>query len=266
MPFYTDQLNREIEILCPPKRIISLVPSQTELLYDLGLDKEVIGLTNFCIHPIEWFYSKTRVGGTKNINFKKIEQLKPDLIIGNKEENEKEQIEKLMTDYKVWMSDIYNLNDALNMIVQLGALVSRPTAASLIKLKITEEFMQLLNFKKELSVSTSVAYLIWRKPFMVAGSNTFIDDMLSHCNFTNVFAKNSRYFEISEQKIAEAMPEIILLSSEPYPFKEKHIQEIQNLCPNSKIILIDGELFSWYGSRLLKAASYFKKLIIKKTY
>src|ERR1700722_20147309 len=102
---FTDQMGRTISVEWPVKRIISLVPSQTELLYSLGLADEVIGITKFCVHPKEWFHSKTRVGGTKKLDFEKIAALKPDLIIGNKEENEEVQIKQLMQDYPVWMSD-----------------------------------------------------------------------------------------------------------------------------------------------------------------
>lgn len=274
MPFFTDQLNRKIELPFPPKRIISLVPSQTELLYDLGLRDEVVGITKFCIHPDEWFHSKTRIGGTKKIDFEKIKQLNPDIIIGNKEENEKDQIEQLMKDHKVWMSDIYTLKDALNMIVQIGTLVGKLQEAINLKLKIEIQFNDL-NFKlpaqpngfghsgrSTLNSKLNVAYFIWRKPFMVAGSNTFINDMLSHCGFNNVFANSNsmRYPEVNEQQIAEIKPELILLSSEPYPFKEKHIDELQSICPEAKIIIVDGELFSWYGSRLLRTPAYFEKI------
>jgi len=258
---YTDQLNRKIELPFLPKRIISLVPSQTELLYDLGLRDEVVGITKFCIHPDEWFHNKTHIGGTKKINFEKIKQLDPDLIIGNKEENEKSQIEQLMKDYKVWMSDIYNLKDALNMIVQMGTLVGKEQEAVNLKVKIELQFQTLSNLKSNIQ-HPNVAYFIWQKPFMVAGNNTFIDDMLTRCGFNNVFASDNsiRYPEVNEQQIRESKPEIILLSSEPYPFKEKHIQEFQSICPEAKIIIVDGELFSWYGSRLLNAPSYFKKI------
>ena len=286
MNLYFDQLNRKIELPFPPKRIISLVPSQTELLYDLGLRDEVLGITKFCIHPDEWFHSKTHIGGTKEIDFEKIKQLKPDLIIGNKEENEKGQIEQLMMDYKVWMSDIYTLKDALNMIVQVGTIVGKAQEAINLKLQIEIVFKAIQappNLPKgEENQQTSqtygltrysssplgrlggasVAYFIWRKPFMVAGCNTFINDMLNHCGFNNVFATSDsiRYPEVSEQQISEVKPEVILLSSEPYPFKEKHIEELKTICPEAKIIIVDGELFSWYGSRLLQAPAYFEKI------
>jgi ABC-type Fe3+-hydroxamate transport system substrate-binding protein len=260
---YTDQLNRKIELSSPPKRIISLVPSQTELLYHLGLRDEVVGITKFCVHPEEWFRSKTRVGGTKKYDFNKIKALDPDLIIGNKEENEKEQIEELMKDYNVWMSDIFDLKDAYDMITRLGTIVGKREDAVNLKLGIESRFNQ---FEAQYSTSEiqhqRAAYFIWKDPYMVAGHDTFINEMLKICGLENVFTdKDSRYPEVSNNELIAAAPGIILLSSEPYPFKEKHIEEIKKILPSAKIIIVDGEIFSWYGSRLLKAPDYFKELV-----
>lgn len=258
---YTDQLGKKIELASSPRRIISLVPSQTELLYDLGLTDEVVGITKFCIHPNEWFRSKTRIGGTKTIDFERINQLQPDLIIGNKEENEKEQIEQLMQHYPVWMSDIYTLKDALDMIIRIGTLVNKQNEALLLKLQIEATFRELNTL--ESTKKLSVAYFIWNKPWMVACGNTFIDNMLTLCGFTNAFQHLSeRYAVINEQQLIENQPDVILLSSEPYPFKEKHIFELQQLLPQAQIKIVDGELFSWYGSRLLKSPAYFKELVL----
>lgn len=264
MPAFTDQLHRIIDIPDFPKRIISLVPSQTELLHDLGLKDEVVGITKFCIHPNEWYQNKTRIGGTKTYDFEKIKSLNPDLIIGNKEENEQEQIEQLMSLYPVWMSDIYTLKDAMKMIVQIGEFVNKQTEAAALCLKIEKAFEQFYSFRASASLKQlKVAYFIWRKPYMVAAGNTFIQHLLEQCGFKNVFAGDEfeRYPEITPRQLAAADPEVILLSSEPYPFKEKHFEEFQLLCKNAKVVTVDGELFSWYGSRLQYAPAYFQKLI-----
>jgi ABC-type Fe3+-hydroxamate transport system substrate-binding protein len=264
MATFTDQLNRTISISSTPKRIISLVPSQTELLYDLGLREEVIGITRFCIHPETWFRSKERIGGTKSYNLKKIEALQPDLIIGNKEENEQHQMEALMARYQVWMSDIYTLADALEMIVKLGELLNRKQEAQELTIRIEKDFSALQAFVSEHPVKKKrVAYFIWRKPYMVASSNTFIHHMLTRCGFVNVFSGEAftRYPEISPLQLQERAPDVILLSSEPYPFKEQHVEEFQQICKHAKIVTVDGELFSWYGSRLLHATAYFRNLI-----
>jgi len=256
---FTDQMSHQVTLSAPPKRIISLVPSQTELLYDLGLEEEVVGITKFCIHPEKWFRHKTRVGGTKQYDFDKIESLQPDLIIGNKEENDEEQIRLLQSKYPVWMSDIHNLHEALEMIRGISDLTGRAGKGEEITGKISSLFNEL---KSELSLrpKLSAAYLIWRHPYMAAGHNTFIDSMLHLLNMQNVFA-DTRYPETTTEELKELAPQVILLSSEPYPFREKHIAEIQQAIPSAKVILADGEMFSWYGSRLLMAPAYFRRLL-----
>lgn len=252
---FTDQLNNTIELKSYPKRIVSLVPSQSELLWDLGLREELVGITKFCIHPKELYKSITKIGGTKTIDIQKIRALKPDLIIGNKEENEHGQITELQKEFPVWMSDIYNLENALTMIQSVGALVNRVEEAHKIKDNIQTSFFNLNTINK------SVLYLIW-KPYMAAGKATFIGDMLHKMGLQNVITdKNGRYPNLSLEDIKSLNPEFIFLSSEPYPFKEKHIQEFKEHLPNSKIVLVDGEMFSWYGSRLLKSVSYFNELL-----
>ena len=256
---YIDQMQQEVTLTSPPKRIISLVPSQTELMYDLGLSEEVVGITKFCIHPEEWFRNKTRVGGTKQYHFDKIALLEPDLIIGNKEENEEEQIRELQKQYPVWMSDIHNLDEALEMIRQIGELTGTKEKADQIASQIAHEFASL---EKEMSAmrSLNVAYLIWKNPYMAAGHNTFVDSMLQRLRMNNVFS-SGRYPETTLDEMKELSPEVVLLSSEPYPFKEQHIQEIKAVLPKTIILLVDGEMFSWYGSRLLKSPTYFRAII-----
>lgn len=251
----TDQMGRTVSIPANPQRIVSLVPSQTELLFDLGLGDRVVGITKFCIHPAEWFKTKTRIGGTKNFNFEVIHQLNPDLIIGNKEENYLEGIEVLAKNYPVWMSDIYTLADALAMITAIGSLTQTEAKA--------QELVNVIKLGFEAlkpPAPRRALYLIWRNPFMAASSNTFIDAMLPYAGFTNVIA-DERYPELSAETIRALNPEYILLSSEPYPFKDKHMSELQTLVPDAKIRLVNGELFSWYGSRLQYAPAYFAKLV-----
>lgn len=251
----TDQMGKEVEFSFPPKRVVSLVPSQTELLFDLGLDMEIVGVTWFCIHPDE-AKSKSRVGGTKNLKLDKIKALQPDLIIANKEENEKEQVEALAREFPVWTSDIHDLNGALDMCRQLGKITGKEEEANAIAGRIVDSFKDLPDAK-----GLRVLYLIWKGPYMSVGHDTFISHMLYKCGFANVMSAESRYPEVSEQQIKDLAPDLIFLSSEPYPFKEKHIAELQQLCPQSRVQLVDGEMFSWYGSRLLQAADYLKQLI-----
>jgi ABC-type Fe3+-hydroxamate transport system substrate-binding protein len=256
MPFFSDQLHRTIELKKPPQRIISLVPSQTELLYHLGLEEEVVGITKFCIHPESWFRGKQRIGGTKNINIEKIKTLQPDLIIANKEENVQEQIEELAILFPVWVSDVNTLEEAYDMIEGIGRVTTRSAEATQLITSIKTIFSQLQTPDTKLKT----AYLIWKDPFMSIGGDTFIHDMLQQAGFSNIFENHSRYPSITVEGLRTAGCQLLLLSSEPYPFKQKHIDELTSQLPYTKIMLVDGEMFSWYGSRLLKAPAYFHRL------
>ncbi len=258
---YTDQMGRKIVLEQQPKRIVSLVPSQTELLFDLGLDEEVVGITRFCIHPHHQFKAKTRVGGTKQLYLDRIRALKPDLIIANKEENNKEQILELANDFPVWISDIIDLTDALKMIESIGQLVQREAEAITLAREIAIAFTQLQ--PQPLAALPSAVYVIWQNPWMVAASDTFIHNMLPYAGFRNYFADQQRYPEINLSDLENRPPDVILLSSEPFPFKQKHQAALQKQFLNTTIVLADGELFSWYGSRLLHAAAYFRNLRAK---
>jgi ABC-type Fe3+-hydroxamate transport system substrate-binding protein len=239
-----------------------LVPSQTELLSYLNLEKEVIGITKFCVHPEKWFKNKTRVGGTKNLNLKIIDQLSPDLIIANKEENVKEQIEELAKKYDVWITEVNNLNNAINMISDIGKLTNQTEAASTLALQIKDKFEKLKNYFSD-KRKVPAAYFIWKAPYMVAAGDTFINDMMQYCGLENIFSEKKRYPEISLEEIVEKKCELMLLSSEPYPFKQKHKEEIQKQLPEIEIQLADGEMFSWYGSRLLQSIDYFQSFLNK---
>ncbi|WP_245759956.1 ABC transporter substrate-binding protein [Thermoflavifilum thermophilum] len=254
-----------VQIPFPPTRIISLVPSQTEWLYDLGLEEEVIGITRFCVHPQKWFHTKTRVGGTKQLHLEKIRQLQPHLILANKEENEKAQLEQLMQEFPVWISDIHTFTEALDMMQIVGRMTNRESKAIEIIHQITTAFDHLQTYITTLKANYNprAAYFIWYNPWMVAASNTFIDDMLQRCRLQNAFTHLTRYPQITESDIQRANPDIILLSSEPFPFKPKHQQLLQTILPHAKYYFVDGEMFAWYGSRLLYAADYCRKLIEK---
>lgn len=269
MGIFTDQMGREVEINSSPQRIISLVPSQTELLCDLGLTDEVIGITKFCVHPKEWFQSKTRVGGTKQLNIEIIKSLQPDLIIANKEENSKEQVEELAKIFPVWISDINDLNDAIEMIRSIGDITNKKSKSEEIVNKILTHFNELKNapsskaLLQEKYPHPPCCYLIWREPYMTIGGDTFINDMLQRCGFQNIYRDQQRYPEVTVPDLIEKNCQLILLSSEPFPFKQEHVHELQELLPEVMILLADGEMFSWYGSRLIKAPAYFEQLQIQ---
>lgn len=253
-----DQIGYQFELYSTPKRIISLVPSQTELLYDLGLDKEVVGITKFCIHPNDWVTSKQRVGGTKTVSLEKIVALNPDFIIANKEENTESEIKALQKLYPVYTSNISNLSESLKMIQEIGTITEKEVEATKMIEKIEEGFNGLASFSGEKS---KALYLIWKDPYMSINQHTFINDMIIRSGFQNVIETDNLYPIITEDQIEALSPDFIFLSSEPYPFKGKHVLDFQNKFPNTKIILVDGEYFSWYGSRLLGSPNYFSDLL-----
>ena len=259
---YRDQLDRELKLTQIPKRIVSLVPSQTELLFDLGLDEKIVGVSKFCVHPNHFKKTKTIVGGTKDIKIEKIKALKPDIVLCNKEENTADIVESCSEICPAHVSDIRTIEDCLELIVQYGQIFSIEKKAKELIEKI--RFMQN-DFRRFImkEKAKNVAYFIWRKPWMVAASETYVDFMLRLNKFENVFQDLNRYPEITLESLKKRNPELVLLSSEPFPFKEAHIKEIYDVLPNSKVILIDGEAFSWYGSRILKAFDYFRKLHLK---
>jgi ABC-type Fe3+-hydroxamate transport system substrate-binding protein len=261
MAVWFDQIHRKIELKGFPTKIISLVPSQTELLYSLGLEEEVIGITKFCIHPSTWFNSKTRIGGTKNANIDLIKSLAPDLIIANKEENTRNQIEELEKIAPVWVCDITNLQQAKEMILQIGQMTGKMAAATKLVANIDQRFLDLSNaLATKHNRTLKTAYLIWNNPYMAAGSDTFIHQLLIAAGCKNVFENTPRYPSTSVDELIEKQTELVLLSSEPFPFKDSHLLELQKAMPKAKILLVDGEYFSWYGSRLLLSPGYFLSL------
>lgn len=233
-------------------KIISLVPSITETLFDFGLtENEVIGRTKFCIHPENEVKNVAVIGGTKNLNIENVISLNPDLIIANKEENEKLQVEEFQKNFKVWVTDIQNLEDNERFISDVGNLLNRE--------KLALEFNENINeIFKNTSQKVKVAYIIWRNPYMTIGSDTFIHEILEKLGFENIFKNRKRYPEISLNQMTSA--DYIFLSSEPFPFQQKHIDELQKELPNQKTILVDGEAFSWFGTHISKCSAYYKNL------
>lgn len=254
-----DQLHRTLHIKETPKRIVSLVPSQTELLVDLGLEEAIVGVTKFCVHPNHLRQLKTVVGGTKQVHFDKIKALKPDIILCNKEENTKAMISELEYIAPVHISDIYTVDDSLELIKMYGDIFDTfEKAQNLISdISLKRKAFQKLRAKQP---KLKVAYFIWKNPWMVAANETFINDMLIENNFENSFSDVNRYPEITLLDLKQRQVDLILLSSEPYPFKASDITEIKTVCPEADIRIVDGEAFSWYGSRLLKAFDYFEEL------
>ncbi len=253
---YTDQMGHQIELQGVPKKVVSLVPSQTELLYYLGV--KPVGQTVFCIHPSNEFKSAKKIGGTKKLQLDAIRALQPDLIIGNKEENDAEQIKTLQAEFPVWMSDINTVDDSYDMLRSIGHIFHKTDETDNLIFSTQEAFNRLITPN---SHANDVLYIIWNDPYFCVGSNTFIHDVLKKSGFTNAVQNQSRYPELSTTDIHQIDPSYIFLSSEPYPFKTAHKNAISSEFPNANVVLVDGEMFSWYGSRLQHTPQYINELI-----
>jgi len=250
-----DQLYRIIKLNKIPKRIISLVPSQTELLCDLGLETHVVGVTKFCVHPHHIKTTAKVVGGTKHIHIEKIKALQPDIILCNKEENTENIVNACEQIAPVHVSDIFTLEDSLELIKQYGVLFKKEEYASNLISDIHNEHAVFKRYIEH-KLTYKTIYFIWKSPWMIAGNQTFTNYLLDLNKFENYYLSELRYPEIELKENKEV--DLVLLSSEPYPFKEAHKKELKIFYPNAKILLVDGEMFSWYGSRLKKAFVYFK--------
>jgi iron complex transport system substrate-binding protein len=248
-----DQLNDTIRLEKAPRRIVSLVPSLTHYLADLGLEEEVVGITKFCILPDRWYRTKVRVGGTKQIDIQKVEQLQPDLILANKEENTKEDIEALRLLAPVYVSDVNTIEEAYQMMHDVALITNRFDRGS----EWIKQVRTAFNSLQPLSGKQLVLYFIWQSPDFVVGSNTYINDVLKFIGLKNA-CKAERYPAFDE---AVMHPDIVFLSTEPYPFKEEHLEHYQSEFPNSTVMLVSGEAFSWYGSYMLQAVREFDSVI-----
>lgn len=253
----TDGMGRKVVFPNPPKRIVSLCPSITETLYALGLEERIVGRTRYCIHPTEQVEGAILVGGTKEVNLETIQALEPDLIVTDKEETPREIAEALMEHYNVFLFDVQTYENALQMIETLGGITGSEEKSLELVHSIEREFAIL-----PMGQPKKVVYFIWRKPYMAAGRNTFIDAILTKGGFVNLMAeREQRYPEITLEEIQQLEPDYIFLSSEPFPFADQHKEELQKLLPTVKIELVDGEYFSWYGARMEEAGRYLQQLI-----
>jgi len=241
-------------------RIISLVPSITELLYYLGLENNIVGVTSFCVHPPQAIKQKTLIGGIFKLKFDVIENLKPDLIIASKEENKKEEIELLMQNYNVLLFDVKSFDDAILMIKEIGRVTEKQDKADLLCKSILNGFSVLPILKPK----PKVVCLIWKKPFISLSHNTYINSLLEKLNFTNlVDDKNNLYPEITVSDLKFLSPDILFLLSEPCYFDDNDKEFFENNLPSTKVMLVDGEMFAWYGSRMDKASLYFTNMLNK---
>ncbi len=257
MPTATDARGHPVSLSSPPERIISLVPSQTELLAELGLDGRVVGLTRFCERPEHWRSEKTIVGGTKQVDRDTVRDLAPDLILANHEENTAADVEALDAIAPVYVTEVKTVSGALDMIRTVGTLTETSDRTSTLVGKIIARFESLPDFPVLRAV-----YLIWREPYMTVGGDTFIHDVMQWGGLENVYGDQTRYPELSLKAISEQDPDLVLCASEPFPFheKDKFTADLREALPSTAVEIVDGQPFSWYGPRLLDTPTYLKEL------
>lgn len=251
MPQYTDQLGRQLSIPKPPQRIVSLVPSLTELLVDLAGTEALVGCTAWCEYPPGLRETKTIIGGTKDVNLEKVRSLKPDLIIANKEENRAEQVAALAEEFPVWISDVRTIDQAFDLFEGLGEILNPQKGKALLA------EAQALRASIPQTKTKTVLFFIWKDPYMVAGSDTYINGLLSLAGLENLSPMGpARYPELSLEAVDALNPDIILLGSEPYSFTSGESKILFKT--GREVRIVDGSLFTWYGNRLLKSLAYLR--------
>jgi ABC-type Fe3+-hydroxamate transport system substrate-binding protein len=250
-----DHLGREVEFSFPPKRIISIVPGITDILYALDLENEIVGRTRYCIYPKDKVKQAKTVGGTKRIKMDQIRELEPDLIVSEKEENTKEIVAQLEKEFPVYVCEVQTLDDTFNIIEDLGKVTDRQKVSEKLQSEIRKAIQSLPSVHGK-----KFAYVIWQNPYMVAGSDTYITSLMEKMGFINAFAGyEGRYPEVSEDDFRNEDLDFIFLATEPFPFQEKHIQHFSELFPDVEVRSLDGEMF-WNGPRIIEASSYFNKV------
>jgi ABC-type Fe3+-hydroxamate transport system substrate-binding protein len=237
-------------------RIVSLIPSTTELLCDLGLADALVGITVYCREPADLLRGKTRIGGEKDPDLARIRSLAPDLVIANVEENRREDVEALrQAGLAVHVTYPRTATDAIAMIRELGEATDTRTRAT----ALADELQHLLEAARTVTAGrppARVFYAIWRGPYMTIGPDTYIHDVLAVCGAANVFADTpDRYPRVTLEEVASRRPEVILLPDEPFRFRPSHRKDFARYTDvpavrDHRVHLVDGKPFSWHGRRL----------------
>lgn len=245
-------------------RLVSLCPSLTELVFDLGRGADLVGVTEWCVHPAEGVARVEKVGGTKNPAVARIVALAPDLVLMNEEENRREDAEALAAAGVRTLSSLpRDVTDTAAMVREIGAALERRTEADVIARDIETRGARVRAASRGLR-AVPFAYLIWRKPYMAVNADTFASALLELAGGRNVFgAHTERYPEVGAEELARARPELVLLSTEPFAFLPRHADELAELTglARDRFVIADGELLSWHGSRTPRGIDYAEELV-----
>lgn len=247
-----------LELAAPPQRIVSLIPSTTELLCALGLAEALVGVTVYCVEPRDIVRGKTRVGGEKDPDLAVIRRLAPDLVVANIEENRLEDVAALRAaGVPVWVTWPRTVAEALTMIRDLGEVTGAHERARAL-LDTLEPLYARARERAATRRPVPVFYPIWRQPWMTIGADTYVHDLLATCGGANVFGDRTRYPTVALDEVAARAPEVILLPDEPFRFRRAHLADFEPYptvpaVRGHRIHLVDGKPFSWHGPRLAEA-------------
>ncbi len=260
MAIYHDALGRPLTVNRPPGRIVSLVPSITEALFAFGLGERVVAVTRFCIEPPDGVRDKEKVGGTKDVATARVNELAPDLVIANVEENTRPDIDALIAaGLPVFVTYPRTVRSAIDELRTLAEITGAQDAAAPILAEAEAELAQALADQQP---TTRVFCPIWRRPWMTIGPDTYMHDLISLCGGENIYADaEGRYPEVTLEDVAQRRPDVVLLPDEPYPFTEKHEAEVIETMPGVRIYLVDGKLMCWYGPRIPEAIRMLRALL-----
>lgn len=240
-------------------RIVSLCPSLTELVFALGRGADLVGVTEWCVHPAEGVARVEKVGGTKSPDVARIVELAPDLVLMNEEENRREDAEALRrAGLECHVSMPRDAAETAAMVRSIAAAIQRPAEGETIALDIERRIAEARS-KAEGKPRVRIAYLIWRKPYMAVNGDTYASALLELAGGVNVFAdRGQRYPEITAEELAAAAPDVVLLCTEPFPFQERHADELAQLTglARHRFEIADGEYLSWHGSRTPAGIDY----------
>jgi ABC-type Fe3+-hydroxamate transport system substrate-binding protein len=239
----TDGVGRAVRLDAPPRRIVSLVPSTTETLFDLGLGERVVGRTRYCVHPADGVEALPTVGGTKNVDLDALQALEPDLVLGNQEENLPEIWPGLEAAAPLYVAYPRSVDDAREDLLRMAHLVGADGRGAALAARIDAGRAAL---RPE---PFRFACLIWKTPWMAAGDDTYLSALLGEWGGVNVV--EGRYPEVTLEQLQARAPDVVLLPSEPFPFAERHLPDLGELAPRAR--LLDGQLLTWHGSRLALA-------------
>ncbi len=251
----------------PGRRIVSLVPSLTEALFSLGLGERVVAVTDWCVHPSDAVAKLPKVGGTKNPNLSEILALRPDLVIANREENRRRDVERLQAaGIPVWVTYPRTVRDATALLRELAKLGASKHAVAAVVESVAGTVAEAEAAAP--AHGTRVFCPVWKNPWMAIGRDTYAHDLLRLCGGANVFAHRDdrRYPVVKWEEIRLAQPEVILLPDEPYSFGPRDVAELDALdtpaTRDARVHLIDGTLVSWYGPRIERAVQTLRPLLI----